>query len=120
MLVIIERVAGEEEADRLVLALELLGRRPGLDLRDAERLLDHAAAEEIELAGGRFVADTVRKRQHAVDRRHRAGAILLQLVERPGGDERFQRTAIDQLGVDAAREIGKVAEGAARLARRHH
>ena len=35
MLVIVERMAGEEKADGLVLALELLGRRPRLDLRDA-------------------------------------------------------------------------------------
>ena len=119
MLVIVERMARQEEADGVVLAPQPLGRSPGLDRRDAEGLLHHAAAEQLRLAAGSRLARAVRQGQHAVDRRHGAGAVRLQRIERAGRDQRLDGAAVDQLGVDPAGEIGKVRERAAGAARGH-
>src|SRR3974390_2614767 len=47
--VVVERMARQEEADRIVFALEPVGRQPGLGLRQQDRLPLAPAAEEFTL-----------------------------------------------------------------------
>ena len=108
--VIVERVAGEEEADRVELALQPLGRQPRLRGRQRDLLARRRAAEHVVLADRRGLVLALRGRENRIDARMDARAVALQRIERAGGGKAFQHALVDRARVHAAREVGDVAE----------
>ena len=119
--VIVERMAGEEEADRLVFAPQPLRRQPRLDLR-ACTIGSGAAPRRRTIRSGRCVAASWARCARASTAsigREGAGAVRLELVERAGGGETFQHALVDRARIDAPGEVGEVGERAlARAPRR--
>ena len=93
-LVGLERMAGEEEADRVEFALQPLGRRPRRSRCTLQRR-GLGLAEQRALAGRLLLGAAVGDRQHRLDRGEGDGALGLELVERAGGGEAFQRLLVD-------------------------
>ena len=109
--VVVERMAGEEEADGVEFLLQPLGRGPRLDVRQPDRLARGRSAEgELQRAAlGRLVL-ALRHRQHAVDRREHARAVAFERVERARRGEALQHALVDGARIDAAGEVRKVGE----------
>ena len=108
--VIVERMAGEEEADRVELALQPLGRQPRLGRGQRNLLAHRRPAEHVVLADLRSLVLALRRRKDRVDAGVDARAVGLQRIERAGGGEAFQHALVDRARIDAAREVRDVAE----------
>ena len=110
----VERMAGEEEADRLELVLQPLhGRpRPSAAVMSICGRVSPPAAEQIVDALCRVRRDAVGERQHLLDVAVHQRAVGLQLIEGAGCSQRLQRALVERLGVAAAGEIGQVLERA--------
>ena len=116
--IIVERMAGEEKADRFVFPLQALRRQPRFEHRQRHRRR-RGAAEQFVLAARFVVMGALRRREHDIDGRKTARAVRLEAIERAGGGEAFEHALVDGARTDAAAEIGEVGEGASpRAARR--
>ena len=103
-------MAGEKEADRVVFALQPLGRQPRLDLRQRDRLALAAAAEQFALPDGGRVVRALGAAEHGIDGGKDAGAVWLERVEGAGGGQAFQHALVDRARIDARGEIGEIGE----------
>src|SRR5262249_49940092 len=84
--IVVERVAGETEADRGERALQPLRRQPWFDRRQAERIAGGRTAErELQRAAFGRLELALRRRQDRIDRGKDARAITLERIERAGG-----------------------------------
>ena len=109
--VFVERMAGQEEADGVVFALQLVGRQPGLDRGHGDGLAVRQAPPNMSFcptATASWVRCAVD--EHGVDGGVRARAVRLERVERAGRGEAFQHALVDRARIDAAGEIGEVGE----------
>ena len=114
VLVVVERMAGEEEADRLELARQPVGRHPrlgGAKLDRGRHLL--GAGKQIVLALGACLQRPVAGRDQAVDIGEGRGAVEAKLIKGAGGGKRLERALVDQARIDAPREVRDVAERSA-------
>ena len=108
--VVVERMAREEEPDRVVFALQPLGRQPRFGRRQRQRLARRTATEQLALSEHRVVVAALRGGHDQVHARVRARAVALQRIERAGGREAFQHALVDGARIDPAREVREVAE----------
>ena len=108
--VVVERMAGEEEADRVELALQPLGRQPRLGRGQRNLLARRRPAEHVALADLGILLAALRGREDRVDARMNARAVRLQRIERAGGRETLQHALVDRARIDAAGEVRDVAE----------
>ena len=117
--IVVERMAGEEKADRIVFALQPLGRQPRLD-RAAARAARGcaAAAEQFVLPDRGGLVRALRAAEHRIDRGEGARAVGLELVEGAGGGKAFQHALVDGARIDAARRSRQDRRTAARRAPR--
>ena len=111
-------MAAEEEADGVVFALQPLGRQPGFERRQNDRLRRGRAAEQLRLAERGVLVRALRGGEHGVDGGENTRPVLLDGVESAGGDQAFQHPLVDRARIDAAGEIGQIGERLARRARR--
>ena len=119
LVVLVERVAGQEEADRLVLLLQPHDGGPRLAERDAQRDVGVGdAAEHVgDAAGiaalGRALGQAIMA-SSAAQARARSGS---SSSSAPAAIEVLQRALVDDARVHAPGEVGEVLEGrvAARL-----
>ncbi len=117
VLVIVERVAGEEEADRLELAGQAIGRHEGLGGAQLDwRRNVRGAGEEIFLTFRARLDRAVSRGDQPVDIGKRGGAVDAKLIERAGSRQCLERTLVQEPRIDAAGEIGHIAERPPRLA----
>ena len=107
----LERMAGEEEADRVEFAPQPVGRRPGggahfeRRARRSRRTERSARPPSPRRCGWR-APEPARSRRR---RRARSGS---SLVEGAGGGEAFQRLLVDRARIDAPRHIAQRGERA--------
>ncbi len=111
--VVVERMAGQKEADRVIFAAQPLGRQPRLDLRqhDARRVghaTEHIALTKllglvVALAGG---DDRLGTGEHR-------GAVAVDLVKSAGRRQTFDQALIDGTRIDLGGEVSERAELAA-------
>ena len=104
-------MAGEEEADRLELARQPVGRHQGLAGRSSiGGGRARCAAEEVVLAcRSRPRSDGCRRRIDAIDIGERRGAVDAELIEGAGRGEGLERALVDEARIDARGEIRHVA-----------
>ena len=103
--VVVERMAGEEEADRLVFALQPVGRQPGLDRRQSRCVsrLRRAAEQCRSARPWRPRARAARSPSWRRRRRCARARLRLERVEGAGRDQAFQHALVDGARIDAAR-----------------
>ena len=109
--IVVERMAGEEEADGVVFLLQPLGRQPGAAPRGSASVSRAAAPPNrsfcpiVAASCARCAAASIASTAAAARARLR-----LDAVERAGGGEAFQHALVDRARIDAAGEIGEVGE----------
>ena len=111
--VIVERMAGQEEADRLVFAAQALGRQPALDRRQSDRfaLASPPPPPNNSLCPTAAVSCARCARASTdVDAGKDARAVCLETVEGAGGGQAFQHALVDGARIDARGEIREVGE----------
>src|SRR5262249_33803191 len=118
LLVAVERVAGDEEPDRLALGAELLLRRPRRRRRERRRLLVRIAGAEGRALRRRALLRPARRPAHdVVEAREEPRAVPLERVVRAALEEALDDPAVHELAPDAEAEVVEGREGAL-LARR--
>jgi len=85
--IIVERMTGQEKPDRLVFALQPLGRQPRFELRHDDRRGRRRAGEQLRLAARRIVLGALRGGQERVDGGKGARPVRLDRIERAGGGQ---------------------------------
>src|SRR5262245_1386674 len=110
--IVVEGVAGQEEADGFILAAQALRRQPGFDLRQHDRLAHPATAKQLALPDRRRVVCALRARQQGIDGSEYARAIFLEGFERACSRKAFEDTFVHGARINASREIREVDEGA--------
>ena len=109
-------MAGEEEAHRLELMRQPVGRDPRLCGAELDRRRRaRGTGEEVVLSAGLVRKRSIASGHDAIDIGERRGAVDAKLIERAGGGERLQRTLVDEARIDGAGEIGDVLKSAALL-----
>ena len=110
--VIVERMAGEEEADRVVFALQPLGRQPGLDRRQRDRLARCRPPPNNSLCPTAAVLVRALRASRAWRRRpaKTRARFASKRVEGAGGGQAFQHALVDGARIDARGEVGEVGE----------
>ena len=104
-------MAGEEEADGVVFALQPLGRRPGLVRRDAQLHIRRGhAAEHVDHAAVGAPRAPAGPGHHGVERGAGARAVRLDLVEAPAAIRFSSVRLLTSARVDAPREIREIRE----------
>src|SRR3954471_24629018 len=110
-----QRVAGDVEAERLLLLGEALALGPLLFSGDAlfrrVRLATTRRGEESELAALAIPLRSRSLREGGLDGVPERLARLLGEIERPRGDQRLDRLAVDLAGVDARAEVEEPGKG---------
>ena len=108
----IERMAGEEEADRLELVLQALHRRPGLHsarMSDLRPRRAAAARTDRRCPAPRSPPARLAKASICSTLPCTSARLGSRAVEGAGGARRLQRALVERLGVAAAGEVGEVA-----------
>ena len=82
--VIVERMAGQEEADGVVFATELFGRQPRLDVRQHDGRRVGRAAEHVVLADARSLVAALARRQNRLAACEYPRAIGIESIEGAG------------------------------------
>ena len=108
--IVVERMAGQEEADSVVFAAQPFRRQPGFDLRHGDRLRRTAAAKQFVLPDRRGFVGALRPAEHLIHGAEHAGAVRLELIERACGGKALQHALVDGARVHARGEIGQVPE----------
>ena len=109
--VVVDRMGAEIGADRRELALQPLRRRPRLGGDEEEPRRLAGAAEEIEIAACGALRPLLRGGEHAADILEHLRAVGIEAVEGARLRQAFERLAVQDLRIDARREIGEVGEG---------
>ena len=116
LLIVVERMAGEEEADRLELARQPVGRHPRLGGTELDRRRRaRRTGEEIVLAAGLVFQRAGAGGHDAIDIGERGGAVDAKLVEGAGRGERLERALVDETRIDGAGEGRNILEASALL-----
>ena len=117
-----QRMARDVEAERVLLAVELLVERPLRQVREIvaarEPSSTRRAAEEIRLAELRLLAPPRGPGERPLRRRGERRAVLPERVERARPDQRVERALVDQARVHALGEVGEGDERPPARARR--
>ena len=108
--VVVERMAGEEEPDGVVFALQPLRRQPRLHRRNGEGLARRRPAEQLVLSDGGGLVRALGGGEHHVDRRGGTGAVGLEPVEGAGRREALEHPLVEGARIDAVGEIGEIRE----------
>ena len=109
-------MAGEEEADRLELARQPVGRHPRFGGTEIDRRRRaRRAGEEIVLAAGLVLQRSGAGGHDAIDIGERGGAVDAKLVEGAGRSERLERALVDEARIDGAGERRNILEASALL-----
>src|SRR5262249_52037507 len=114
-LVAIEGMAGDEEAQRLALARELVVRRPRLDVRRrGRRRVWQAGAprEETQLRAGALLRARARPAEGVVEGRPQPGAVALDRVERAARDQALDHAPVHLLRAHPQAELVQAGERA--------
>src|SRR5262249_29573528 len=99
------------KTDSVEFLLQPFGWQPRLDCRQPDRICRGGAAEgELQRPAFVGLVLALRRCQYRVDGCEDASPIALERVERPGGGETLEHALVDRTRIDAAGEIGKVAE----------
>ena len=114
--VVVERMAGQEEADGVVFAAQPLGRQPRLDLRQHDGRRVGGAAEHVVLTDGDGLVAALACRQDGIGAGEHPRAVRVQRIEGAGGGEALDDALVDRARIDPRGEIRKRGEQA-RLAR---
>ena len=110
--VVVERMAGQEEADRVIFAAQPLGRQPRLDLRQHDGRRVRRVAEHVVLADGRGLMAALAGGEDRIRAGKDARAVGLQRVEGAGGGEALDDALVDRARIDPRGEIRKRGEQA--------
>ena len=112
--VVVERVAGEVEADRLALLGEPVHRRPVVGLRQPRRGQGVGGlAEEADLGRGALVVRGGREGRQRLQALEDLAAVRVEPVERAGAGQHLQRALAEAAQVDAGGEVEEAVEAAA-------
>src|SRR5439155_13959561 len=106
----VEGVAGDEEADRLVLGVELLVGTPRGLRRERRWRAVTSGAEETDLLRGALLGAAGRPAHHVVETGEELGAVPLQGIEGPALDEALGDAAVHQLAPHAEAEVVQARE----------
>jgi hypothetical protein len=113
---VVQRVAGQVEADGGQFLVQQVDLAPGLGLLQARTARGRIAAEQGVLPALAVGGDALAVGDQHVGRGEDLGAVLVEAVEGPGPGQVFDRPLVDQLGIDPLDEIEDVAERPALLA----
>ena len=108
--IIVERMAGEEEADGVVFLSQPVGRQPRLDRRQHQPLAAAGPPNSSFWPTRRIVVGALRRGQHRIDGGEGARPVRLERIERAGGGKAFQHPLVDGARIDAAGEVGEIGE----------
>ena len=109
--VIVERMARQEEADRIIFALQPLRRQPWLERRQRQRRgVDAQPAEQFVLAERRAVMGALRLGENAIGAGKSARAVRLEFVEGAGRGKAFDDALVDRARIDARGEVADAGE----------
>src|SRR5439155_24953698 len=112
LLVAVERMPRDEEAERLALGAQLLLARPRAHRR--ERWWGRGTrplGEESDLLREALLLAIRRPAHHVVETREESGPVALDRVEGPALDEALDHAPVHQLAPDAEAEVGEAGEG---------
>ena len=116
--IVVERMARQEEADRVVFLLQLLLRQPRLDCGKDQRRRVGGRAEQAVLAGGLGLHDGSGRPRGLRRRRQRCARGWARCIECAGGGQAFDHPLVQRLRRHARGEVGKRGERHARRAPR--
>ena len=108
--IVVERMPGQEKADRLVLPPQAFRRQPGLDLRQRNLLAGRTAAKQLALADRSRIMSALRAGKHRIDRGKHTGAVFLECIESTSRRETFQHPLINRARINARRKVGEIGE----------
>ena len=110
--VLVQGMARQEEADRVVFLLQLVGHRPGVVGRHPQGDVGgRDPAEHVVDAGARRLRGPLGQLHHRLDGGAGPGAIRLDGVHGPGRHEVLQGALVQHARVEPAREAGEILEG---------
>src|SRR5262249_21165921 len=106
--IIIKRVTGEIETNRIELLSETFHRQPGLARRQRDILLTREGlAKKIMLASFGFCRRAIRHSEDGIDTFQHLCSVSIEIVESTGFHETLKRPAVQYMSIDPAGEIAE-------------